>query len=287
MRFHPSTIAGVVVLGFAAPASAAEFSVQIGSPVGTASCGNVNSGVSSTPVARELVCGSPFVPGGLDAGAAALFGHVGGTTGANHGGGYFGTAFGINTNSQFSDFVTFTSDPSVTSVLVAANLAFSGTMNATASGNAGVDIFYSLYGPGYIYSASTNGVARNDFSVAQGSVSGGASNALFRTGTMLVPTNTPILMTMRLGTGAGVAGSGDPTSARADFSNSFDVPLGIDAFVLPDGVTANAGDWLVNNRRIDPNATAAPEPATWAMMILGFAGMGAMLRMRRRRLAVA
>ena len=33
--------------------------------------------------------------------------------------------------------------------------------------------------------------------------------------------------------------------------------------------------------------TPAPEPATWAMMLTGFAGLGATLRMRRRTLAAA
>ncbi len=291
MRFNPLILAGAVLLSFAAPAGAAEFIVTISSPVGTASCGNVTSGVSGAPVARSLACSSPPLPaGGLDARAAALFGHVGGTSGANHGGGFFGAPFGINTSSQFSDFVTFTStDPSVTSVLIAANLAFSGTMNATASAGAGVDLLYFMDGSGfYFYSASQDGVGRNDFGVALGSVSGGVTSALLRTAMFSVPTKHPILMTLRLGTGAGVSGSGDPTSARSEFSNSFEVPFGIDAFVLPDGVTANAGDWLVNNRRVDPNAAGAiPEPSTWAMMIAGFSGMGAALRMRRRRMAAS
>ena len=290
MRFNPLILAGAVLLGFAAPAGAAEFIVQIGGAVGAPSCGNVTSGVSGAPVARSLACSSPPLPaGGLDARAAALFGHVGGTSGANVGGGFSGAAFGINTSSQFSDFVTFTStDPSLTSVLVASNLAFSGTMNVTASGVASVDLFYSLFGPGHIYAASNFGVARNDFEVVEGGVSGALSSALLRSRTVSVPTNQPLLMTLRLGTGAGVSGSGDPTSARSEFSNSFEVPFGIDAFVLPDGVTANAGDWLVNNRRVDPDAAGAiPEPSTWAMMIAGFSGMGAALRMRRRRMAAS
>jgi hypothetical protein len=33
--------------------------------------------------------------------------------------------------------------------------------------------------------------------------------------------------------------------------------------------------------------TAAPEPATWAMMLLGFFGLGAMLRIRRKSLGVS
>ena len=267
-------------------ASAQTFSVQIGSPVGEPSCGNVNSGTSSTPVARDLACSSPSVPGALDAQAAALFGFVGGTTGASVGAGYFGSAFGINTNSQFSDFVTFTStDPSATTALIAANLAFSGTMNATAFASSSIDLFYSLYGPGYIFSATQNGVARNDFIVAMGGVTGTDFDALLQTNLVLVPLNTPILMTLGLGTGAGVGGSGSPESARSDFSNSFEVPLGIDAFVLPFGVTANAGNWLVDNRRINLNDSAVPEPATWAMIIIGFGMSSFALRRRRKKVA--
>ena len=287
MRFNPLILAGAVLLSFAAPAGAAEFIVQIGGAVGSASCDGVTSGVSSVPVARSLACSTA---GRLDARAAALFGHVGGTSGANVGGGFSGAAFGINTISQFSDFVTFTSiDPSVTSVLVASNLAFSGTMNATAFASASVDLLYFMEGSGfYFYSASQDGVGRNDFGVALGSVSGGVTSALLRTAMFSVPTNHPILMTLKLGTGAGVGGGGGPSSARSEFSNSFEVPFGIDAFVLPAGVTANAGDWLVNNRRVDPDATGAiPEPSTWAMMIAGFSGMGAALRMRRRRMAAS
>jgi hypothetical protein len=267
-------------------ASAQTFSVQIGSPVGTASCGNVNTGASSTPVARDLACSSPTVPGGMDAQAAALFGFVGGTTGATVGAGYVGSAYGINTNSQFTDFVTFTSsDPSATTALIAANLGFSGTMNATDYAGASIDLFYSLYGPGYIFSASDNGVARNDFIVALGSVTGADIDALLQTNMILVPLNQPLLMTLGLATGAGVGGSGSPESARSDFSNSFEVPFGIDAFVVPFGVTANAGNWLVDNRRINLNDPAVPEPATWAMMIVGFGMSGFVLRRRKRRIA--
>lgn len=272
---------------FSGEALAQTFSVQIGSPVGTPSCGNVSTGVSATPVSRDLACSSPSVPGALDAQAAALFGHVGGTTGASIGAGYFGTAFGINTSSQFSDFVTFTStDPNATTASIAANLAFSGTMNATASANTTVDLFYSLYGPGYIFAASNSGVARNDFIVAQGSVTSMDIDAILRTQFVLVPLNQPILMTLGLSTGAGVGGSGSPESASADFSNSFEVPLGFDAFVLPAGVTANSGDWLINNRRIALNA-AVPEPSTWALMIGGFGMIGFAMRRRPRKTAGA
>ena len=33
--------------------------------------------------------------------------------------------------------------------------------------------------------------------------------------------------------------------------------------------------------------TSVPEPATWAVMVLGFGGMGAAMRNKRRKLAVS
>jgi hypothetical protein len=269
----------------AAPAAAATFAVAVSSPVGTPSCGFASAN-EAAPTARALTC-SPI--GGaslLDGRAAALFGHVGGSASAAVGSGYVGTAFGIGTQSTFSDFVTFSSDDdAVTHVLVAANLAFSGTMNSTAFAGASVDLMYSLASvlPTMIFSANDGGgVTRNDFGVAQGSVSGTVNSALLRTGTFLAPVDTPLLMTLTLLTFAGVGGSGSPESASSHFSNSFEVPLGMDAFVLADGVTANAGTWLVNNRRVGPTA-AVPEPAAWAMMLLGFGAVGHLLRGRRAR----
>jgi hypothetical protein len=63
-------------------------------------------------------------------------------------------------------------------------------------------------------------------------------------------------------------------------SNGFDVGLVADLSVsgsCGDGVKCNPGTGLVG----DPLAPAVPEPATWAMMILGFAGLG-FLAYRRR-----
>jgi hypothetical protein len=99
--------------------------------------------------------------------------------------------------------------------------------------------------------------------------------------TVTVFLNSPVLFSMHLETRA--AASGPFSSASAEFSNaSFKLPTGRDAFNLADGVSVNAGDWLVDNRFIDPLATGAvPEPAAWALMITGFGAAGAMLRRRR------
>ena len=275
----------------AAPAAAASFTIDIGSPVGTPAC--VPGSISDTgpsPVSDSLVC-SPIGGGSLlDGSAAATFGYVGGSATAAVGSGYFGTSFGINTQSIFRDFVTFTAeDDSVTHVLIAANLAFSGTMNSTAFASADVGLFYHLEGVTgfHFYSANdSSGVVRNDFGIAAGSVSGTTSDALLRTGTFLAPVDVPLLMTLMLTTGAGVGGSGSPESATSQFSNSFEIPIGMDAFVLQDGVTANAGDWLVNNRRVvEPEVAVVPEPGTWALMTVGFGCIGAILRRRSRTVA--
>jgi hypothetical protein len=37
----------------------------------------------------------------------------------------------------------------------------------------------------------------------------------------------------------------------------------------------------------DPPTTTVPEPAAWALMLVGFGGMGAMLRRRRAQVAFA
>lgn len=48
------------------------------------------------------------------------------------------------------------------------------------------------------------------------------------------------------------------------------------------GMSDSYGGYVDNIR-----LTAVPEPATWAMMILGFGAVGAVLRQRRRRAALA
>jgi hypothetical protein len=268
----------------ASESSAADFTVNIGSPVGTPTCGGASTGASSTPVSREVACSlAPSVPGGLQGLGTASFGHVGASAGAFQTGGYFGTSFGMTGSARYADFVTFTStDPNASIITVGGmNLAFSGVQNATAGANAYV-VANLFFGGGFGFEASEDGVIRNTFQVIGGSLSGGSSNALLRSGSVSLFLNQPTFFAMDLSSSAGVGGSGMPESARSDFSNSLAVPFGMDVFVLPAGVTANSGTWLVNNRRVNLDAPAVPEPATWGMMILGFGMIGFTLRRRQK-----
>ena len=53
-------------------------------------------------------------------------------------------------------------------------------------------------------------------------------------------------------------------------------------------LTSNDSDYfLIDNVQLGGNVSAVPEPSTWAMLILGFAGVGYMAYRRRRPAALA
>ena len=105
-----------------------------------------------------------------------------------------------------------------------------------------------------------------------------------------------------LATGAGqiTSGNGDFVLqlrfADASFDNPF-LPTCADGFscgsgaptLFPSGYTLSgvSGGWLAATGSVSV-FTPVPEPSSWAVMLLGFGGLGATLRTRRaRRLAVA
>ena len=80
-------------------------------------------------------------------------------------------------------------------------------------------------------------------------------------------------------------GAGDDI-ATIYLSSGYCAPLALDCLSV--SPTANAGDGNWNPG--DPGTltiTAVPEPATWAMLLLGFFGIGFMMRGSRRKDAVA
>ena len=62
---------------------------------------------------------------------------------------------------------------------------------------------------------------------------------------------------------------------------------------IPPGFSTPPSDFAVKNETISGNITvkgavsAAPEPAAWALMMVGVGGMGAALRTRRRKAIAA
>ena len=83
----------------------------------------------------------------------------------------------------------------------------------------------------------------------------------------------PIFFLMRIN-GTNRSANGRTT---IDIFNTFGFPTDRPVFNLPAGYTAEAGDYLVNNRFVIPGA-AVPEPAGWALMILGFGLAGSSAR---------
>jgi hypothetical protein len=79
------------------------------------------------------------------------------------------------------------------------------------------------------------------------------------------------------------------TTNASGFSHivgSFDVaqPGGVIRLGLVDNSTdAGGNDFGIDNLMLDQTAGTVPEPAAWALMLVGFGGAGAALRSRRRR----
>jgi hypothetical protein len=168
---------------------------------------------------------------------------------------------------------------------VSVDLLLDGVLNAGAElgGNAGarVEGFVILNGSffNFVFERFSDGSSNATGSLVR---NGDLINERFvQLGTAIVsvPVATPVQFRLHLEDGVGAGGPA--SSALADFGEaSFKLSSQGPAFHLADGFTVNAGDWLVDNRFIDPLAASVPEPAAWALMILGFGLTGAALRRR-------
>ena len=278
---------GLAAMATASPALAASFTV-FGTPGGNQRgiCTSGNGSTGSTPQVFSGSCAGDSI-GRSDGQARADFGNVGiRAFAASNNPVSAGT---WNSSANFSDTLLFTSsDPNVRSALVSANFILEGIMegfNPCCQGllegviALGNSTFFFRINP----SGSTP-VSLGGLTVIDGVVSGVfdvPTDALLRTPLVNVGVGSPVRFSISLDGGVSVLGAGGiTTTGLMDFGNSFQVPIGSDAFLLPSGVTVNSGTWLVNNRRIGPNVGGVPEPASWALMIAGFGLVGSAMRRR-------
>ena len=282
----------LVGLGFflLAPSSASattSFSVGLGggnSSSGTQSCTPPGGTItSSSPVSGSTTCislGSNIGVG--NASASASFGDLGVDTDAAS---TTSLVAGASAQAVFSDdSLIFTSSVvGATSTDVAVNLLLDGTLNAAApNGGAGATIAGRIQlgarQYGFEYALTSDGVFTvrlDEFNTVSGVV-GPDLNASLRSPIVSVPLGTPVFFQMVLE--SGVLSAGPSGSALSDFSGSFAFPTGADVFTVGDGVTVNAGAYLVNNRFVA--SAPVPEPSTLLMLGAGFFGLGAMRLLR-------
>jgi len=118
------------------------------------------------------------------------------------------------------------------------------------------------------------GVTQNDFIFDFGQV-GPTTHLGLHTPFVTVPLDSPVMFQLNLQVSASAGGPG--SHGLIDFAQN-SLKLAGDAFTLPAGVTANAGNYLVDNHYTDP--LAVPEAASWAMLLAGLGGLGAFMRRR-------
>ena len=132
----------------------------------------------------------------------------------------------------------------------------------------------------YRYSFRTGGNANEVISNSFGSLSGTINGDLDRldfdldltTSQFEASLQAPLSVSIAISAITGMD-AGNVSSAFVDFYNSGTFAVGRPVFNLPDGYTANAGNYLVNNR-YGAVVSPVPEPGTLALFSLGLAALG-------------
>jgi hypothetical protein len=264
------------------------------SPLASACTGTLGGDRVAAPTSASVSCqGNGF----NNTGSAAA------TPGQVHAMAQGAAGNGTNATATFNGSVVFGSSVVGSFTTVQFVIPLDGTFSRTYGGPAagedpgsgialtGLDAGFGLDGgniEGFDRRVATDATGTHDLSSAFGffDVIGDFHsdnlNIFLITAPMLLQTNVVHQFTFTLQVGVGTTGANQ--SATADFSQTFGFKPGFAPFILQNGITANAGDYIVNNVVVDPNAPAGgvPEPATWAMLLLGFAGVGQVARRTRR-----
>jgi hypothetical protein len=276
-RHRKQPLGAVLALGGCifglAPASASTFS-------GHLFCTNPVSD-SPTPVSQQCSFSSDVTL--FDGKMNASPGHLGTQmNGSEQVGG------GVASQAGFSvDDLVFSAPGGTTlsTIPVALNLAVTGKL--ATSGIADVEwrlLAEGMLGFDYLTEVGSD---TNHGQTAIGFTSGGEStgagtdtvDGVMTSDVFNLPVGAPISFTLLLEVnGFGENGG----SFHADFLDSVDFPIGANVFNLPDGFTANAPSMFISDNRFVPTG-GVPEPSTWAMMLIGFCGLGWLAHRRRQR----
>ena len=293
------TIAALLFSAGALPALADRYSASTSPALvaGSPCSGIPNSSNSASPVSAAIFCGS--ADGSKSAAARAGAGAVHAQAQAS------GFSNGASGEARFDGMVNFTS-ATLNSGQVQFVIPLSGFMvndlgiltpgdpfgaNVVTSVDALLSVsdpFGSQFSWSFSEAFKTDANGTRDISVgintltAVGAAGLGVIDLKLISPAMLLPFNTDLRFTLLLNAGASsFASHGGATS---DFSHTFGFKVGETPFILPQGVIANAGDYIVNGVVVGSDVPPAgvPEPGAWAFILLGFGGVGALARSRRR-----
>ena len=173
----------------------------------------------------------------------------------------------------YSDVITFTRLDGVVSgtLPVSLTLDLDGLMTGNATSLTGradlLNVFNSSFSVSTFLAFASTG-----FSSVTGTTALPAIDAQLTTVSGTAVVGQGYVLELRL-TGLTYVNSG--TSATLDFLHTFGFPSDRPVFNLPDGYTANAGDYLVNNRFVGATAppAAVPEPGTLTLVGMTIAGL--------------
>ena len=155
----------------------------------------------------------------------------------------------------------------------AATIDFSGSATATASPTANVNCAPLLQG----VATGTGTSSFGSFSYSHTACTTGATGPV--TGTYLINFGVDQFSGGFVGTSAATA-----TAGLFDLVFTYNIDAGTGRFAGGTGSFSQIGTVDVRGgppSRLSLNFAAVPEPATWAMMLLGFAGIGVTIRRRQ------